>query len=121
MRPPAGVRRRSVPEGLLLGDPPCEFTHRDHALDRVTIHLDRVTIHHGQARAPCCTWLDLFLIRGHLRNDEVSGLRPALKDDPTSIDRSGPFPLSIRCVDSASAAEAVARMRDPVRPGELAL
>ena len=30
--------------------------------------------------------IDLFLIRGHLRNDEVSGLRAALKDDPTSID-----------------------------------
>src|SRR6187549_1659272 len=25
-------------------------------------------------------------VRGHLRNDEVSGLRPALKDEPTTSD-----------------------------------
>jgi hypothetical protein len=27
-----------------------------------------------------------FRVSGHLRNDEVSGLRPALKDEPTTID-----------------------------------
>jgi hypothetical protein len=28
--------------------------------------------------------IDLLLIRGHLRNEEVSGLRPALKDESTA-------------------------------------
>jgi len=30
--------------------------------------------------------IDLIPSRGHLRNEEASGLRPALKDEPTGID-----------------------------------